>query len=596
MNETRELQKEFEVCNYQNKVKILKILKERALSNPSQIKDLTHFLFRQLEKCLPPQSETFNVIYKINGEESKNPDLYKKIGSQIIQIIKILGEKEPELIFKQTLYSIQNLTRIFYLPLIEIMISTWFNILLISDDIEESLEELYNEVKFYEWKDEAHEILYFIFDYINHKAVKEIIMSRITEVEKDLNEFEKLLRFLLASLFEKHGYRWNNIIMKEETKNEIEKMIESKNKLEILEKNKHKLGPFLEFFNYYQYLELIKENWHEIPEFKEIFQNKKFIKKSIFKVKELRNTLKHLRSVDYSELKRGYEGIRVLKKRIFNWYFQKSSKIYNNHYEIPDLWEFSKNYDKDRDLLKISCQTCGVQYELYSKNLFRCRVCEEIECLDCLRKDETCPECADYGGIGAFLYMFYEHVDNGQTALPLPYEPGKEVFIRYRDDEDRIHTELVKVDGKILKLNNKKIETISSIDGLYYLKHLEEIDLSENYISGIDKHEAINLSVFSNLKKVNLNDNEISTLNNFEKLTQLEELYLSNGSIEDLSPLKSLTNLKVLELKENSIKDITPLVDLTNLRILNLSSNYLIEKFTDLSKMQNLEYLEIFLL
>ena len=61
------------------------------------------------------------------------------------------------------------------------------------------------------------------------------------------------------------------------------------------------------------------------------------------------------------------------------------------------------------------------------------------------------------------------------------------------------------------------------------------------------------------LRRLNLDNMNISDLSGFEYLGQIEELILSNNNISDIKPLKYLAGLKDLDLSHNNISDLSPL-------------------------------------
>ena len=110
------------------------------------------------------------------------------------------------------------------------------------------------------------------------------------------------------------------------------------------------------------------------------------------------------------------------------------------------------------------------------------------------------------------------------------------------------------------------------------------------------------LEYAKNLKKLKLNENEISDISPLKNLTKLEYLEIQRNRIVDVNPLKNLTNLKFLKLYNNLIEDIAPLSNLTNLTGLDLhynvtvggdESHKIISKgITDISTLKNLKKLE----
>ena len=66
------------------------------------------------------------------------------------------------------------------------------------------------------------------------------------------------------------------------------------------------------------------------------------------------------------------------------------------------------------------------------------------------------------------------------------------------------------------------------------------------------------LEYAKNLKKLKLNENEISDISPLKNLIKLEYLEIQRNRIVDVNPLKNLTNLKFLKLYNNLIEDIAP--------------------------------------
>lgn len=189
-------------------------------------------------------------------------------------------------------------------------------------------------------------------------------------------------------------------------------------------------------------------------------------------------------------------------------------------------------------------------------------------------------------------------------------------------------------DAKLLKVINKNLDknradnqkvTVEEMESLIelsiFLKEDGSADFSENAKYSIlgkptslkgtkDFKFAVTrgmksikgLEYAKNLKKLKLNENEISDISPLKNLTKLEYLEIQRNRIVDVNPLKSLTNLKFLKLYNNLIEDVTPLSNLTNLTGLDLhynvtvggdESHKIISKgITDISALKNLKKLE----
>lgn len=189
-------------------------------------------------------------------------------------------------------------------------------------------------------------------------------------------------------------------------------------------------------------------------------------------------------------------------------------------------------------------------------------------------------------------------------------------------------------DAKLLKVINKNLDknradnqkvTVEEMESLtelsIFLKEDGSADFSENAKYSIlgkptslkgtkDFKFAVTrgmksikgLEYAKNLKKLKLNENEISDISQLKNLTKLEYLEIQRNRIVDVNPLKNLTNLKFLKLYNNLIEDVTPLSNLTNLTGLDLhynvtvggdESHKIISKgITDISALKNLKKLE----
>ena len=95
---------------------------------------------------------------------------------------------------------------------------------------------------------------------------------------------------------------------------------------------------------------------------------------------------------------------------------------------------------------------------------------------------------------------------------------------------------------------------ISDLSGLVELTQLERLELINNQISDITP-----LANLKGLEHLNLDANVIKDVSPLAKLAKLEVLYLENNIISDVSPLAGLTNLERLDLRNNAISDFSPL-------------------------------------
>lgn len=130
-------------------------------------------------------------------------------------------------------------------------------------------------------------------------------------------------------------------------------------------------------------------------------------------------------------------------------------------------------------------------------------------------------------------------------------------------------------DIKTLNLKGKKIGA-KELKNLSLYPNLEKLNISNNNISDISTLEKCS---FKELKEFNLSINKIQNIDIFKKFSfqKLNELYMDQNQISNLEPLSKidLTHLQRLNLSFNIIEDISVFsrINAPQLKYLNLSSN-----------------------
>jgi hypothetical protein len=115
----------------------------------------------------------------------------------------------------------------------------------------------------------------------------------------------------------------------------------------------------------------------------------------------------------------------------------------------------------------------------------------------------------------------------------------------------RIEKSRIKDFGRLNKCKSLKILALPDGD-LNELEHLRnlgenfvELDLSQNHFTF-----SISFTNFTNLKKLDVSNNDLSEIEGFRYLNELEHLNISNNEdISDISPIYNLSNLKYLNLR-----------------------------------------------
>ena len=118
------------------------------------------------------------------------------------------------------------------------------------------------------------------------------------------------------------------------------------------------------------------------------------------------------------------------------------------------------------------------------------------------------------------------------------------------------------IDGNRSNYTGERLEKLSKIG--------EILDRGGTINLDIDK-----LGLFTNYKKLNLTGQNLTTLEQLDGLTELQELNLYNNKLtledeESQEILSSMTKLQTLNLFNNKVTDITAINNLKNLKTLNL--------------------------
>ena len=132
---------------------------------------------------------------------------------------------------------------------------------------------------------------------------------------------------------------------------------------------------------------------------------------------------------------------------------------------------------------------------------------------------------------------------------------------------------------------NIKLETkLPSKEALQELILMNELDLNGRREIG----QISSLSVFYNLKSLDLSNTGTENIAVLSQMNSLENLYLSSNPISNIDALSELRNLKVLDLSMTEITSIDPLMQLEELRWLNISGSDVAE-IGDLTSLKSLE-------
>ncbi len=120
-----------------------------------------------------------------------------------------------------------------------------------------------------------------------------------------------------------------------------------------------------------------------------------------------------------------------------------------------------------------------------------------------------------------------------------------------------------------LRLSHNAISTLTPLGGM---KNLQVLVLFDNQVTALSA-----LAPITSLVSLDLGSNSIQQayLDSISGLTNLTRLVISDNVISSLTPVSGLTNLKELYAGYNVIQDASPAAALTNLEVLDLTKNSL---------------------
>ncbi|KAH9154748.1 hypothetical protein AeRB84_003209 [Aphanomyces euteiches] len=142
---------------------------------------------------------------------------------------------------------------------------------------------------------------------------------------------------------------------------------------------------------------------------------------------------------------------------------------------------------------------------------------------------------------------------------------------------------------RVLNLSSNKIDRLTSAGpgtGILACPKLEVLQLARNLIA-----DMVNLSLqhVPELKILNLEANDITSIVGLAALRELKELYLSKNKIRqfDPQPGANMSNLVLLKLDDNSLRTLMNFLPLQRLQVLDLSNN----RLADMEEVERLHHL-----
>jgi Leucine-rich repeat (LRR) protein len=140
------------------------------------------------------------------------------------------------------------------------------------------------------------------------------------------------------------------------------------------------------------------------------------------------------------------------------------------------------------------------------------------------------------------------------------------------------------INTNILSIINTN-ENIANFGDLSNLPNLEKIMWHNSQVS------LKGMQTLIYLKKLDLNNTNLTSLDGIQTLANLKELNIRNNQLKSLYGIQTLVNLKKLDIRNNQLKSLDGIQTLVNLKKLNISDNLLIS----INQIQQLKKLNIIL-
>ncbi len=269
----------------------------------------------------------------------------------------------------------------------------------------------------------------------------------------------------------------------------------------------------------------------------------------------------------------GVENCTKLKTLIINYGPDKDYTVIKN---LSQLREFRRNFGTDWDNIIDALKFCDNLEILNCRNLnVNMKRLAELKNIKDLTLTNS--EITKIDGLDNFVDMTNLNLANNKIENIEGLENLKNLEVLYLSNNDIVditplssNSSLTsldllhnpKIDGNRENYTGKRLEALNEIGKI--------LDRGGDIFLDVDK-----LGLFTNYKKIKLNNQNLTTLEPLEGLTQLAELVLSDNqlTLEDTKSqqiLESMTNLTRLELNYNQLKNIKPINNLKKLKLLYL--------------------------
>ena len=165
-----------------------------------------------------------------------------------------------------------------------------------------------------------------------------------------------------------------------------------------------------------------------------------------------------------------------------------------------------------------------------------------------------------------------------QTATPLQQELPKTEYASEKKPKKKVITisvialvslVLIGVAVYFLVFRNKVPQEVT-IGGKTFSTSEEFVELRE---MGLTDEDITDLKYFKNLKRVDLDGNDLYDISSLAKIPTLEEIDACDNHISDISFLKKMKNMKIIVMNNNDISDISVFGEFTTIEKIWMNDN-----------------------
>ncbi|CAL6050269.1 Conserved_hypothetical protein [Hexamita inflata] len=203
-------------------------------------------------------------------------------------------------------------------------------------------------------------------------------------------------------------------------------------------------------------------------------------------------------------------------------------------------------------------------------------------------------ECEPWKYIASMLIRYRDKAINGSLTVNDDQQLTSIGFVDYLNIKKLILNKCHKINFTETPVKLRHLQVcvtkVQSLQGIERFQQLETLVLRNNSLHRLEKEISLFITL-SNLKSLNLAQNQLKVVCSFDKLIQLENLDLSENKLQRTNLLAGL-QLKNLDVSFNQLENVDELKDCQSLEQLNIANNK-IKSINILNSLTKLVYFNI---